>query len=158
MLFRWPDILDLFPMPSKEPAKSYNAISRLVLFGGLTMFYVRRNPAFLTGTALIMLYLFGEQDKYIESYYMTRKDMKLEEDMAPPPDPNKDTLTNEAKVAAQRMTSNPRDIQARPAIVPTADDKIYAARPLPTGGWDETRFPDWMAGNVGLFKSVVKPN
>jgi hypothetical protein len=159
VLFRWPDVVDMFPGSQKDAARSFNALSRLVLFGGLSLFYVQRKPVFLAGTALLMLYLFGEQYKYDEEYYsMAKRDMQMENAVAPKPDPVKKSLQTEAAVAARRMLENPRDITARPALVPTTDDKIFASRPLPAGGdWSETTFPDWMAGGVGTLKTAMKP-
>ncbi len=150
---RWPDILDVFPSPNKQAARSYNALARLVVFGGATLYYVRKEPMFLLGTGLLLLYLFGEQDKYREAFYMTALDKKTEDTVAPPPDPKAAALVIERQTFAQRMVHNPRDIGARPAIVPTVNDKILASRP----NFAFLRFPDWMSGKVGAMKSFVKP-
>ena len=159
VLFRWPAVLDVFPSPNKDCAVSFNALSRLILFGGVTLFYVRRDPMVLAGTSLLMLYLFGEQHKFHESYYNVNKwDVKLEDDVAPKRDVTKESLQQEATTAARRMVENPRDLRGRAAIVSTVDDKIYASRPAPiSGDWTGNRFPEYMSGRVGGMKATVRP-
>jgi hypothetical protein len=156
VLLRWPDILDIIPNSSKSPARSYNALSRLILFGGCAFFSVQKNPIFLIGAAVLLWYMFGEQDKYKESYYMTKRDMQLEDQVAPAPDPHKATMQVETQVAARRMVQNPRDVTGRAALVPTVDDRVFASRPT-VSDWTETRFPDWMSGAVGSMKPFVRP-
>ena len=152
-------VLDVFPGSNKESALSFNAISRLILFGGISLYCVERKPMFLAGTALLMLYMFGEQNKFKESYYMNTADMKLEDDVAPKTNPKKAAIKQEAQATARRMIENPRDLQSRAAIVPTVDDKVFATRPTPGvgGDWKETRFPEYMSGAVGWMKSSIRP-
>ena len=158
VLVRWPDLLDVFPSPARNAAASFNALSRLVLFGGAALYLARRDTTFVYGTALLLFFLFGEKEKYRESYYMTKWDTKLEDDVAPKPNPKKDALKQEAQAAARRMVENPRDIRGRAAIVPTTDDVIFATRPtIGKGNWTETQFPDFMSGNVGSMKPMVRP-
>jgi hypothetical protein len=157
VLFRWPDVLDLFPSPDKDPAKSYNALSRLVLFGGLTLFYVRREPVVLASTAMLMYYLFGQQNKYNNTQSANeqnpsdaQKPAEIEENVA-----KERAMKIEAQVVAQRLVNNPREIRGRAAIVPTPDDVMFAHRP--TKDWSvSTEEPEWMSGKVGVMKSVVK--
>lgn len=159
VLFRWPELLDVFPSAKKEAAVSYNAISRLVVYGGLVLYSVKREPIILAGTAMMMLYLFNQRDRYKESYYMNIADMMTDDEVAPQRDQQAEALQQETSTAARRMVDNPRDIRSRAAIVPTTDDKIYAARPaLNNGNWDDTRSPQtYLDGMVGIYKSVQRP-
>lgn len=156
VLFRWPGVLDVFPSPSKEPARSYNALSRVVLFGGCALFYVQREPVFLAGTAMLMWYLFGQQHKYLNGGDKTGDDD--EQLLVSGPDPDKNILAKEAKLNAQRMLQNPRDLGSRAAIVSTVDDRIFASRPVHGGGeWKGSQLPEWMDGKVGTMKSTLNP-
>lgn len=156
VLLRWPDLLDFFPGWAKSPAHSYNALTRLVLYSGGVMFYFRRDWRVLTGVALLMLYMFGQQDKYaMETFWINRRDMRLLDEVAPEPDSQEVAVKTEAQRMARRILENPRDIGSRPAIVPTPDDKFFAHRPV-RNDWSHHELPSFMDGKVGAMKSVAK--
>jgi hypothetical protein len=151
--------MDVFPHADKPAAQSYNAISRLVLFGGLGLYGYKRDPTILGATALLMLYLWSQQNKYTETYYMSKLDRQIEDMVAPKRDQNKEAKTQEVATAARRMVDNPRDIGPRPAIVPTTDDKIYPlvrCHPKVIGQTADSHQPTWTAKSVYINRSSVR--